>query len=70
MNPDPYLLAVWHILLGKREHSLGYLEEAVENRMVAIPMINNDPDFDNLRSEPRFQKLIGEMGLSEYAKKE
>ena len=46
-NPDPYLLAVWHILLGKREQALGYLEEAVENRMVAIPMINNDPDFDN-----------------------
>jgi TolB-like protein len=69
-NSDPYLLAVWHILVGKREKALGYLEKAVENRMVAIPMINNDPDFDNLRSEPRFQKLIGEMGLSEYSKKE
>jgi TolB-like protein len=69
-NPDPYLLAIWHILLGKNEQTLGYLEKAIENRMVAIPMINNDPDFDSLRSEARFQALIKKMGLSEYQKPE
>jgi hypothetical protein len=69
-NPDPYLLAIWHILLGKNEQTLGYLEKAIENRMVAIPMINNDPDFDSLRSEKRFQALIKKMGLSEYQKPE
>jgi tetratricopeptide (TPR) repeat protein len=69
-NPDPYLLAIWHILLGKNEQTLGYLEKAIENRMVAIPMINNDPDFDSLRSETRFQALIKKMGLSEYQKPE
>jgi tetratricopeptide (TPR) repeat protein len=69
-NPDPYILAIWHILLGKNEQTLGYLEKAIENRMVAIPMINNDPDFDSLRSEARFQALIKKMGLSEYQKPE
>ena len=53
-NPDLYLLATWHIFLGNKELALRYLEEAVEKRMVAIPMINNDPDFDILRSEPKY----------------
>ncbi len=52
-NPDLYLLATWHIFLGNKERALRYLEEAVEKRIVAIPMINNDPDFDILRSESK-----------------
>jgi TolB-like protein len=68
-NPDDYLLATWHILLGRREQALDYLEEAVEKHIVAIPMINNDLDLDNLRSEPRFSVLLEKMGLSEYQKR-
>jgi TolB-like protein len=67
-NPDLYLLATWHIFLGNKEQALRYLEKAVEKRMVAIPMINNDPDFDNLHSEPRYQDLIEKMNLAEYIK--
>jgi TolB-like protein len=67
-NPDSYLLATWQIFLGNKEHALRYLEEAVEKRMVAIPMINNDPDFDILRSEPKYQDLIEKMNLVEYIK--
>jgi TolB-like protein/tetratricopeptide (TPR) repeat protein len=68
-NPDLYLLATWHILLSKKEQSLRYLEEAIEKRMVAIPMINNDPDFDILHLEPKYQDLIEKMNLAEYVKK-
>ena len=67
-NPDPYLLTIWHIFMGNKEQALSYLEEAVEKRMVAIPMINNDPDFDKLHSEPRYQALIKKMNLAEYVK--
>jgi len=67
-NPDLYLLATWHILLSNKEQSLRYLEEAIEKRMVAIPMINNDPDFDILHSEPKYQDLIEKMNLAEYIK--
>jgi adenylate cyclase len=67
-NPDRYLLATWHIFLGNIEQALRLLEEAVEKRMVAIPMINNDPDFDILNSEPRYQVLIEKMNLAEYIK--
>ena len=66
--PDLYLLATWQIFLGNKEQALRYLEEAVEKRMVAIPMINNDPDFDILRSEPRYKVLIEKMDLVKYIK--
>jgi TolB-like protein/Tfp pilus assembly protein PilF len=67
-NPDLYLLATWHIFLGNKEQALSYLEEAVEKRMVAIPMINNDPDFDILHSEPKYHALIEKMDLAKYVK--
>ena len=62
-NPDPYLLAIWHIFMGNKKQALRYLEEAVEKRMVAIPMINNDPDFNILRSDPKYRALIEKMNL-------
>jgi hypothetical protein len=46
------------------------LEKALEENVTYLPGINNDHDFDILRSEPRFQAIIKKMGLSEYAKKE
>jgi len=67
-NPDPYLLAIWHIFMGNKKQALRYLEEAVEKRMVAIPMINNDPDFNILRSDPKYRALIEKMNLGEYVK--
>jgi hypothetical protein len=67
-NPDPYLLATWYAMLDKKAQALDYLEEAVEKRIVAIPMINNDLNFNSLRLESRFIDLIGKMGLSEYQK--
>jgi len=67
-NPDLYHLATWYIFLGNKEQALRYLEESVEKRIVAIPMINNDPDFDLLHSEPKYQALIEKMNLAEYIK--
>jgi TolB-like protein len=64
-----FYLAKWYAMLDKKEKAIDWLEKSIENRS-KIAQINNDPDFDNLRSESRFRKLIGEMGLSVYAKKE
>jgi TolB-like protein/Tfp pilus assembly protein PilF len=64
-NPDPYFLAVWYILSGNKDKALDFLEKAVGTRYVAIPMINNDPDFDVIRQAPRFQELIEKLGLTE-----
>jgi TolB-like protein/Tfp pilus assembly protein PilF len=68
--PYDYDLAAQYARLGKKDEALNWLEKAVEKRTPNIPRINNDPDFDNLRSEPRFKAIIKKLGLSDYAKKE
>jgi len=42
----------------------------MKENLTNLPEINNNPDFDNVRSEPRFQAIIKKMRLSEYLKKE
>jgi tetratricopeptide (TPR) repeat protein len=65
--PNWYTLAgQYYALQDNKEEALKALEKAQEVRISALPRINNDPDFDYLRSEPRFQAIIKKMGLSEY----
>jgi TolB-like protein len=64
--PSPFSLATWYAILGKKEEALDWLEKALEENNNSILYINCDPDFDILRSEPRFQAMINKMGLSEY----
>jgi TolB-like protein len=64
-----FYLAKWYANLDKKEKALDWLEKGIENHS-KIAQINNDPDFNNLHSEPRFISLIKKMGLSKYAKEE
>lgn len=43
--------------LGKTEDVLGYLERA-RSAGLSATMVRDDPRFDNLRAQPRFQKLV------------
>jgi hypothetical protein len=65
-NPSPYRLAHLYAFLGKNEEALDYLDKVMEEKYPQILRINSNPDFDNLRSEPRFVALIEKMGLSDY----
>jgi TolB-like protein/Tfp pilus assembly protein PilF len=69
---DPYVftLARSFVLLDKKNEALNVLENKLAENAPSIARINNDPDFDNLRSEPRFVAIIKKLGLSEYVKKE
>jgi TolB-like protein/Tfp pilus assembly protein PilF len=69
-KPEPLKLAGEYAIIGKNEEALDWLEKEFENPQPGFADINNDADFDNLRSEPRFQSIIKKMGLSAYAKKE
>lgn len=69
-NPEPVLLAVEYTIIGKKEEALDWLEKAFENPPPGFAGLNNNPDLDDLSSEPRFQAIIKKMGLSEYAKKD
>jgi len=63
-------LASLYAKLDKKEEELSWLEKAMKENLTNLPEINNNPDFDNVRSEPRFQAIIKKMRLSEYSKKE
>jgi tetratricopeptide (TPR) repeat protein len=65
-NPPSVAIARWYVKLDMKDKTLNWLEKAFEEHQPEIPRINNDPDFDNIRSEPRFQAIIRKMGLSEY----
>jgi len=67
--PNPFTLANIYAKLNQKEEALNWLEKAFEEHCPDIPVINNSPDYDNLRSEPRFQAIIKKMGLSEYQKR-
>ncbi len=64
---DSYDLATWNAMLGKKEETIFWLGKALEEHCPVIPRINNNPDFDIVRSDPGFQEIINKMGLSEYS---
>jgi len=65
-NPGPLYLAKKYVLIGKKEDALYWLEKATENPPSDLPHINNDPVFDKIRSDPRFQAILKKMGLLDY----
>jgi TolB-like protein len=67
-RPSSYSIAVLYAMLEKNEEALDWLEKGLEEKDPNILRINSNPDFDILRSEPRFQAMIKKMGLSEYQK--
>lgn len=49
--------------MGDKENTLRYLEIAYRNRSWLLLLIKEDPTFDFLRSDPRFQSLEKQIGL-------
>jgi TolB-like protein/AraC-like DNA-binding protein len=65
-NGTLYNIARIYALLGRKDETLDYLEKEFENPGSNYIRINNDPFFNDLRSEPRFRTLLKKIGLSEY----
>jgi TolB-like protein/AraC-like DNA-binding protein len=68
-NPNPFFLATRYAMLGNKEETLKWIEKEFDERHPDLARINNNPDYDFIRSEPRFQAIIKKMGLSEYQKR-
>ncbi len=68
-KPNPVFLATRYAMLGNKENTLKWIEKEFEERHPELTRINNNPDYDFIRSEPRFQAIIKKMGLSEYQKR-
>ncbi|HUF08469.1 MAG TPA: protein kinase [Rhodothermales bacterium] len=58
-------MAVLHMALGDKEQALNWLERGYEQRDVWFVELNVWPWFDPLRDDPRFQRILHQMGLSE-----
>jgi tetratricopeptide (TPR) repeat protein len=62
----PYYLARKYAFIGEHEKTLELLEKSFEMRVSRLVTINRDPNFKNLRSAPRFKKIVEKMGLDDY----
>ena len=56
-------IAIIHSALGDTTLALEWLERAHAERADHLPYIKVNPRLDGLRSEPRFQKIMEQMGL-------
>jgi TolB-like protein/DNA-binding SARP family transcriptional activator len=55
--------ATIHVGLGEHDRAMDLLEQAAHERIGLIRLLNVEPIFDPLRSQPRFQALLQTVGL-------
>jgi eukaryotic-like serine/threonine-protein kinase len=62
-NNDPYGLATIYFSLGDDRNGFDQLTRAFEQRIGFVRWIDVSPEFDALRSDPRFQALVSRLHL-------
>ena len=62
-NVNPYVLAETFARLGEKDQAFALLEKAYGQRRPAIILLNSDPIWDFLRTDPRYADLVQRMGL-------
>jgi Tol biopolymer transport system component/Tfp pilus assembly protein PilF len=62
---QPFQIAVAYALLGDRDQALGWLAKAEAVRAHNFNYVLVDPLLDNLRSDPRFVRLVKKAGLQD-----
>jgi tetratricopeptide (TPR) repeat protein len=58
---DPLASALVHVALGNSDAALECLETSLVERSPAALLLNVDPLFDEIRSDPRFQSLVSSL---------
>jgi hypothetical protein len=61
VSPIEYARA--YAVLGDEDETMKYLEECYRTRAPWLIMVQNEPFFDFLHSDPRYQTLIRKVGL-------
>lgn len=54
---------MFYAFLGEKGKALDNLERAFQARAFMMAWVKAEPAFDNLRSEPRYQAILKNMGL-------
>jgi Tfp pilus assembly protein PilF len=62
---SPYFPAMVYVGLGRKEQALRSLEKGYADHSMFMTLMKVDPEFDPLRSEPRFVALLRRMGLEQ-----
>jgi hypothetical protein len=57
-------VAVVYMGLGDHSKTLEWLDKAYAERSGWLVYLNQDPRFDGVRSDGRFQELLGRVGLA------
>ncbi|MCY1719053.1 helix-turn-helix domain-containing protein [Prolixibacteraceae bacterium Z1-6] len=73
MNGHPFFIAWWNAILGNDVEALYWLEETVAAKRKPYHYFNlicTNPDFEELHNNPRFVKVVDQIGLSPYLKQE
>jgi hypothetical protein len=60
---SPYHMAYVYTGLGEADRAMDFLERAYKERAGSVYGIKGSFLFTSLRSHPRFQALLGQMGL-------
>lgn len=58
-----YDFAVIHLALHEPDQAMSYLQKAYQERDWALMVVAVEPRLDPLRQDPRFQELVGKVGL-------
>jgi non-specific serine/threonine protein kinase len=58
-----YTIASVYARLNEKEEAFSYLEKSFSLRDRSLSGISIEPEFDNLRGEPRFQAMLRRVGL-------
>ncbi len=61
---SPIWSALAHLGLGEIDTAFAWLDRALEERDGSLILVAASPEFDPLRSDPRFGELLERMGLS------
>ena len=63
MYISPLVFATLYALLDEKDEAFSWLEKAYQERSSKLTDLKIDPDFDNLRGDPRFASLVNRIGL-------
>jgi eukaryotic-like serine/threonine-protein kinase len=64
---SPADIALVYARLNEKDEAFAWLEKAMEERSILFNYLVADARFDNLRSDPRFPKLLSRVGLQPLA---
>jgi len=63
MYVSPWDFASLTAHAGHREETLHWLEQCYDEHVPWLAFLQNEPDFDFLRSDPRYQAIVKKLGL-------